>query len=115
MLREFVAEDTLKEFIEKHFKNSSNERKQKQKDYSELLEELLEEIRGLLIKDTDHEADEAVNKEYNVVIAKLSLTLQKKKRQSSMLPTFINTTRHYAQTQPTLVISMPSLSCYGIL
>ena len=70
MLREFVAEDTLKEFIEKHFKNSSNERKQKQKDYSELLEELLEEIRGLLIKDTDHEADEAVNKEYNVVLAK---------------------------------------------
>ena len=70
MLREFVAEDTLKESIEKHFKNPCNERKQKQKDYSELLEELLEEIRDLLIKDTDHEADEAVNKEYNVVLAK---------------------------------------------
>ncbi|ORE22138.1 hypothetical protein BCV71DRAFT_224740, partial [Rhizopus microsporus] len=66
LLREFVAEDTLKESIEKHFKNPCNERKQKQKDYSELLEELLEEIRDLLIKDTDHEADEAVNKEYNV-------------------------------------------------
>ncbi|RCH85728.1 hypothetical protein CU097_004742 [Rhizopus azygosporus] len=61
----FFTEDTLKEFIEKHFKNSSNERKQKQKDYSELLEELPEEIRDLLIKDIDHEADEAVNKEYN--------------------------------------------------
>ncbi|KAG1176984.1 hypothetical protein G6F70_004483 [Rhizopus microsporus] len=59
LLREFVAEDTLKESIEKHFKNPCNERKQKQKDYSELLEELLEEIRDLLIKDTDHEADEA--------------------------------------------------------
>ncbi|ORE15049.1 hypothetical protein BCV71DRAFT_237886 [Rhizopus microsporus] len=67
LLREFVAEDTLKEFIEKHFKNSSNERKQKQKDYSELLEELPEEIRDLLIKDIDHEADEAVNKEYNTL------------------------------------------------
>ncbi|CEG64719.1 hypothetical protein RMATCC62417_01645 [Rhizopus microsporus] len=43
--------------------NPSNERKQKQKDYSELLEELPEGIRDLLIKDTDHEADEAVNKE----------------------------------------------------
>ncbi|CEG69095.1 hypothetical protein RMATCC62417_05234 [Rhizopus microsporus] len=65
LLREFVAEDKLKKFIEKYFKNSSNERKQKQNDYSELLEELPEEIRDLLIKDTDHEADEAVNKEYD--------------------------------------------------
>ncbi|KAG1172809.1 hypothetical protein G6F70_007981 [Rhizopus microsporus] len=63
LLREFVAEDKLKKFIEKYFKNPSNERKQKQKDYSELLEELPEEIKDLLIKDTEHEADETVNKE----------------------------------------------------
>ncbi|CEI90590.1 hypothetical protein RMCBS344292_04911 [Rhizopus microsporus] len=62
LLREFVAEDKLKKFIKKYFKNPNNERKRKQKDYSELLEELPEGIRDLLIKDTDHEANEAVNK-----------------------------------------------------
>ncbi|RCH91011.1 hypothetical protein CU097_007727 [Rhizopus azygosporus] len=59
LLREFAAEDKLKKFIKKCFTNPSNERKRKQKDYSELLEELPEGIRDLLIKDTDHEANEA--------------------------------------------------------
>jgi hypothetical protein len=66
LLGEFVAEDKLKKFIEKYFKNPSNERKQKQNDHSELLEELREEIRNLLIKDTDHEADKAVIKECDI-------------------------------------------------
>ncbi|CEG67822.1 hypothetical protein RMATCC62417_04187 [Rhizopus microsporus] len=63
LLREFIAEDKLKQFIEKYFKNSSNERKQKQRGYSELLEEFSEEIKDLLVKDTEHEANEAANKE----------------------------------------------------
>ncbi|CEG77633.1 hypothetical protein RMATCC62417_12346 [Rhizopus microsporus] len=63
LLREFVAEDKLKKFIEKYYKDPSNERKQKQKDYSELV---ARRNQGFLIKDTDHEADEAVNKEYDV-------------------------------------------------